>query len=85
MEARQPPAGVVRRQSVEAGGGITGVAILTEDGSFGERTYHQAGVTLNLLLGEVRPGINGRVPLDDELDFIDFTVGLHLTVLTGGR
>lgn len=70
---------------MEAGGGITGVAILTEDGSFGERTYHQAGVTLNLLLGEVRPGINVRVPLDDELDFIDFTVGLHLTVLTGGR
>lgn len=72
-------------QSVEAGGGITGVALLTEDGSFGERTYHHAGLTLNLLLARVRPGINFRVPLDDDLDAIDFTIGLHLTVPIGGR
>lgn len=63
--------------------GATGRAFVTEDGNFGERTAHQVGIAANVDLGGVRPGIQVRIPLDEDLrDLMDFTVGLSLQVAT---
>lgn len=61
------------------GAGVMGRAALTEDGDFGERTLHQLGLSGNLVLGNVVPGLQFRVPLDDD-DGVDFVAGLTLAV-----
>lgn len=61
------------------GGGLMGRGLLTEDGSFNERTVHQLGLTGNVVLGKVVPGLQFRVPLDDG-DGVDFVTGLNIAV-----
>lgn len=61
------------------GGGMMGRAALTADGDFGERTLHQLGLSGNLVLGKVVPGLQFRVPLDDD-DGVDFVAGLNLAL-----
>lgn len=60
------------------GGGYVGRGILTdEDASFDEATVHQVGGSANLTLGRLVPGLQFRVPLDEE-DGVDFIAGLNL-------
>lgn len=63
-------------------GGISGRALLTEDGGdFAERTLHHAGVTVGFPLGPVEPGFHVGVPLDDDLrDLYDVTWGISLAL-----
>ncbi len=68
-------------KQVRVGGGLTGRAILTEEGNFGERSVHQFGVNADLLLSQVRPGVYFRLPLDkDWSDFVNFVFGLKFDV-----
>jgi len=62
--------------------GITGLAILTEsDLDFSERTTHLLGLSANINLGKVIPGISLKVPIDDDLnDVIDATIGLGMAI-----
>jgi len=60
--------------------GVTGRAILTEDQlDFGERTFHQIGLTVDAPFGAFRPGLHVRFPLDDDASgMLDGVLGLHL-------
>lgn len=61
--------------------GFTGRANLSEEGNFGERSVHQLGLAANLGLGNVRPGIHFRMPLDqDTRDGLDYVVGINLGI-----
>jgi hypothetical protein len=63
-------------------GGVTGRANMTEENAdFGERSLHQLGFNASVGLGNVRPGIHFRLPLDEDLkDFLDFVLGLNLGI-----
>ena len=62
------------------GGGYIGRAIVTaEETSFGEATLNQVGGSANLSLGRFVPGLQFRVPLDED-DGVDFIAGLNLGV-----
>lgn len=62
-------------------GGLSGQLIVTEeDLDLGERTIHQLGASASLNLGSVRPGIHFWIPMDEDLDFIDFVLGLNLVL-----
>jgi hypothetical protein len=64
---------------VLAGG--TGRALLTENGSFGNRTAFQLGAGGWYEFGRVRPGLQFRLPVDSDLTEIsDFTFGLSADV-----
>lgn len=64
---------------VLAGG--TGRALLTENGSFGERTFFQLGAGGWYEFGRVRPGMQFRLPVDSDLrDLTDFTFGVSADV-----
>ncbi len=67
---------------VSLAGGLSGRAIVTEgDLDFGQRTIHQLGLGAAVALGQVRPGIQLLVPVDDEWsDLVDYSVGLTLSV-----
>jgi hypothetical protein len=48
-------------------GGITGIIWTTVSGpNFSERTWHQLGLEADLKMGDFRPGLEVRVPLDEE-------------------
>jgi hypothetical protein len=67
--------------SVRIGGGVTGRFLATESGSLGDRTVHELVVGGDVKLGQVRPGLEFRLPLDSSLnDFVDFTVGARLGI-----
>lgn len=63
-------------------GGVTGRALLTtEDASFDERSIHQLGFNASVGLGQVRPGVHFRLPLDDGLkESLDSVLGINLGV-----
>lgn len=63
-------------------GGVTGRANMTEENAdFGERSVHQLGFNASVGLGNVRPGIHFRLPLDDDLkDSMDFVMGFNLGI-----
>lgn len=66
---------------VRVGAGATGRALLTEDGSFEERTTHQLGLSAIGEFQRVQPGVHFRLPVDDTYDdVVDYVVGLSLTV-----
>ena len=67
--------------AVELAAGLSGVMILTEDDlDLGDRTIHQLHAGASLDLGALRPGIQVRRPLDEDLeDVIDYTVGAYLS------
>lgn len=61
--------------------GVTGRLILSQDGNFGEKSFHQLGGSLILILGNLQPGIHIRLPLDEDLkDSLDFIAGLQLGI-----
>ncbi|MDX1740541.1 MAG: hypothetical protein R3178_04570 [Rhodothermales bacterium] len=67
--------------AIQAGLSFTGRAALTEDGSFAERTVHHTGITIQKDFGAVIPGVQLRLPLDEDLrDVVDFTLGFLLVV-----
>lgn len=61
-------------------GGFTGRTIITTPGgTFAERTIDQLGLSANIGLGKVRPGLHFRVPLDEDLGgTVNFVVGINL-------
>jgi len=63
-------------------GGLTGRANMTEDNlSFSERSIHQLGFNASVGLGNVRPGLHFRIPLDDDLkESLDFVMGFNLGI-----
>jgi hypothetical protein len=63
-------------------GGVNGRFLLSEGGSFGERTAHQSGVSVNFGAGSVRPGFNIRIPLDKEYsEILNFAIGIDLVFI----
>lgn len=72
-----------RTEMVRAGGGLTGIAILSEDDLLlhGQAT-NQLGLAVDIGSKSIRPGILLRIPLDLDLaTFINFVWGLNLTIL----
>ncbi|MDZ7344110.1 MAG: hypothetical protein ONA90_06310, partial [candidate division KSB1 bacterium] len=69
-------------QPFSASAGLTGRANLSEEGlDYGERSIHQLGFAANAGLGNFRPGIHFRLPLDDDLkESLDFVFGINLGV-----
>ncbi len=63
-------------------GGFTGRYSLTAGtGDFGGRTLHQFGFVARIGLGNVRPGVHMRLPLDQDLsDVLDFVFGLNVAI-----
>lgn len=63
-------------------GGLTGRTLLTtEGGSWQENSFHQLGLSGNIAVGGVRPGILVRIPVDEDLgDTLRYVLGLSLTV-----
>lgn len=63
------------------GAGVTGRAILTEEGDLAERTVHQIGGVLGYDFGAARPMLEIRVPLDEDVrDAIPYTIGVGVIV-----
>ena len=62
--------------------GFAGLWLVTEEGSLGENTVHELGLAGQLKPGRVQPGLEVRVPLDEDFDPADFVFGLTLTVVT---
>jgi len=61
--------------------GFSGRFLITDNGSIGERTVHQAGVMAGVDLVHAIPGLQLRLPLDDDLtDIVDFIVVLSVVV-----
>jgi hypothetical protein len=52
-----------------------------DEGKFGENSLHQLGVTADLALGPVRPGLSFRLPLDqDHRDILRASVGAYVQI-----
>lgn len=64
--------------------GLTGRANLSADGrDLGERTLHQFGAAASLSVGPLRPGLELRVPLDENLrEAMDWVLGVTLQLDT---
>lgn len=77
--------GMVRYEGEYArvGGGLTGRWNVTNDGaSFGEASVHQLDLAADFLRGSVRPGVQVRLPLDDDLtNVLDSVIGVTVTIL----
>lgn len=63
-------------------GGVSGRMIVTEsDLNIGERTLHQFGASASVDLGRVRPGVQFRLPVDEDFgDFLDSVFGVNLAI-----
>jgi hypothetical protein len=63
-------------------GGVSGRLLATESGlDIGERTAHQLGASASVDLGRVRPGVQFRLPLDNDFqELLDFAFGLNLGI-----
>jgi hypothetical protein len=68
-------------QTVAVGGGLSGrYGATIEDADFGERSFHQLGLYMNFDFGGWGPGVQLRVPLDEDLgDFLDPTLSLSVS------
>lgn len=64
------------------GAGIAGRWNLSEDeGSFSENSLHHLGLSADYLVRRVRPGIQVRIPLDEDYrDMVSSSVGLYVQV-----
>lgn len=69
-------------QSARLGAGVMGRWDVSEDeGSFSENSIHQVGLTADLGMRRVRPGLSLRVPVDkDYRDVLKTSVGFYLQV-----
>ncbi len=60
--------------------GVSGRLLTTSDRDFDTRSLHQIGFTASAGLGEARLGLQGKLPLDEDVKNIyDFVIGLSLT------
>lgn len=64
------------------GAALNGRALITESNiDIGARTLHQGSLGAGVVLGRWRPGVEVRVPLDQDLkDLLDLSVGMKLEV-----
>jgi hypothetical protein len=60
--------------------GLSGRWFLSlEDAEFSERTFHQFGISANVILGTFKPGILLKLPLDDDMrQILDLVFGITL-------
>ena len=75
----------VTSEIARLGGGFLGRYWLSDDeGDFSERSLHMFEFTADVGRGRVRPGLQMRIPLDDDWESIGlkYVWGLNLTVLT---
>jgi len=72
-------------ESVRVGGGLTGRWITSNDGAdFSEASVHQFDLGADFLRGAVRPGVQLKLPLDDDLtSVLNSVVGVSITILPG--
>jgi len=70
------------RGAARVGAGLAGRwEASADEGRFGENSLHQFGITADLALGPVRPGLSLRLPLDrDHRDILKATVGAYVQV-----
>lgn len=67
--------------AVVAGGGLSGRWVVTADGDIGETTVHQMVLLTDVRLGQFRPGIQLRIPIDKDLnDTLDLVFGLKVAL-----
>jgi hypothetical protein len=67
--------------AVVAGGGLSGRWVVTAEGDLGETTVHQLVMLTDVRLGQFRPGIQLRIPIDKDLnDALDLVFGLKLAL-----
>ena len=75
-----------RATRVHAGARLSGRYIATEDGSFNERSTHQVGLFASLGSGSIRPTLQFRIPIDDDLsDEMKWSGGVGLHIELGKR
>jgi len=67
---------------INFGGGFSGRYLVSADnGNFGERSTHQLTFGLDILLGIFRPGIQIRIPLDEDYkDVLNVVIGITLGI-----
>lgn len=62
------------------GAGISGYTVLSEEGSFNERSWHELGLVFQYQTQSVHPGLSLRLPLDDDLgNVIQFVATFSLS------
>lgn len=78
--------GLYANEDVQVGLGLHGRAILSDDDfDVGESTLHEIGASFALRAGRAWPGLQVRLPIDDNLgEVVDYTLGLQVTVPIGG-
>lgn len=63
------------------GAGLEGMAIMTGDADFGDRSVFQAGLWVDHDFGMLRPGVSVFLPLDEDYgEILNYTVGVSLQV-----
>lgn len=64
------------------GGGLTGRwDVSAEEDGFSENSLHQLGLSADYQFGRLRPGLNLRIPLDEEYrDLVTASMGVYLQV-----
>ena len=72
-------------ESVRVGGGLTGRWNTSRDGAdFREAWVHPFDLGADFLRGAVRPGVQLKLPLDDDLtSVLNSVVGVSVTILPG--
>jgi hypothetical protein len=70
------------RGTARVGAGLAGRWDASADeGKFGENSLHQLGITADMALGPVRPGLSLRLPLDqDHRDILKTSVGAYVQI-----
>ena len=64
------------------GGGVSGRILLTEDGNFGERSIHELSLFIMGRIGQLQPGFNFKLPLDDDFkQVLNHVVVLSVTFI----
>ena len=71
--------GSVDVDRLRVGAALTGRYLLTESGSFGDRSFHHAAASVSVLFDQLRPGLFVRVPFDEDIrDLVSSTFGITL-------
>ncbi|MDX1430778.1 MAG: hypothetical protein R3282_10840 [Rhodothermales bacterium] len=67
--------------ALQAGFGLSGRLLITDDASLSDRIAHQVGAAAQYDFVSVIPGVHIRLPLDDSLsDVVDLVFGVNVTV-----
>ena len=71
--------GSVDADRVRLGAALTGRHLLTEAGSFDDRSFHHAAVSASILFDQFRPGLFIRAPFDKDVrETVSSTIGVTL-------